>query len=300
MLRHHLSGLPPKLEPWPTTDPLRLLAQEALRGVVRQVLTDAAKNGLPGDHHFYITFDTRRPAFGFPPRMREKYPEEMTIVLQHQFWDLKVGEHGFEVGLSFNGVPESLLVPFEAIKGFFDPSVQFGLQFETSAEAAAPQTPTTATPRRKPRLPSTSDSTRRGSSPSSPAAAAPAPSDSRSGDNTGGQASAGEVVRLDRFRKKYGTRERAKRFVLLPPPTTRWPRPAPRPTVSARSRFQPTATGAHRPSARCTTSASVTEPMPRPVIRALGVGEARRGRGQSRAWPARCQRARAIVAAPRR
>jgi hypothetical protein len=114
-----------------------LLAQDALRSVVKKVLTDAAKHGLPGDHHFFVAFDTRAPGVKISERVRAKYPEEMTIVLQHQFWDLIVGDKGFEVGLSFNGVPERLVVPFEAIKGFFDPSVQFGLQFETITEAQA-------------------------------------------------------------------------------------------------------------------------------------------------------------------
>ena len=95
-----------------------ILAQEALRGVVRTVLADAAKNGLPGEHHFYISFDTRAEGVRLSPRMLAQYPEEMTIVLQHQFWDLMVTEDGFEVGLSFGGVPERLAVPFAAIKGF--------------------------------------------------------------------------------------------------------------------------------------------------------------------------------------
>lgn len=107
-----------------------LLAQEALRSVVRRVLLDVAKDGLPGDHHFYISFDTRAPGVRLSQRMREKYPEEMTIVLQHQFWDLNVTDVSFEVGLSFGGIPEKLLIPFSALKGFFDPSVKFGLQFE--------------------------------------------------------------------------------------------------------------------------------------------------------------------------
>ena len=124
-----------------------ILTQDALRGVVRQVLTDAAKKGLPGEHHFFITFDTKAPGVRLSARMREQYPEEMTIVLQHQFWDLKVGEDNFEVGLSFGGVPESLLVPFEAIKSFFDPSIQFGLQFETIAEARRARNPTSRNPR---------------------------------------------------------------------------------------------------------------------------------------------------------
>src|SRR5437667_2195776 len=111
-----------------------LLIQDALRGAVRTILADAAKNGLPGDHHFYITFDTCADDVRLSPRLRAQYPEEMTVVLQHQFWDLKVTDEAFEVGLSFGGVAERLLVPFDAIKAFADPSVQFTLQFESLAE----------------------------------------------------------------------------------------------------------------------------------------------------------------------
>ena len=107
-----------------------LLVQEALRGVVRKVLIDAATEGLPGEHHFYISFRTDAPGVKVPPRMREKFPDEMTIILQHQFWDLIVGDEGFEVGLSFSNVPEHVVVPYDALTGFFDPSVQFGLKFE--------------------------------------------------------------------------------------------------------------------------------------------------------------------------
>ena len=110
-----------------------LLTQEALRGVLRTVLSDAAKNGLPGDHHFFVTFDTCAEGVRLSQRMRAQYPKEMTIVLQHQFWDLAVSEDAFEVGLSFGGVPERLSIPFAAVKGFFDPSVEFGLQFEQIA-----------------------------------------------------------------------------------------------------------------------------------------------------------------------
>ncbi|WP_349367978.1 ClpXP protease specificity-enhancing factor SspB [Salinarimonas sp.] len=115
-----------------TTDLIRydLLVQDALKGVVRKVLSDAARDGLPGDHHFYVSFQTGFPGVRLSSRMREKYPDTMTIVLQHQFWDLAITEHAFEVGLSFGGVPERLLVPFDALTGFFDPSVQFGLKFE--------------------------------------------------------------------------------------------------------------------------------------------------------------------------
>ena len=121
-----------------STDHIRydLLVREALRGVVRRVLADIARNGLPGEHHFYVSFDTRAEGVRLSTRMKAQYPQEMTIVLQHQFWDLTVSEVAFEVGLSFGGVPERLHVPFDAIKGFFDPSVQFGLEFQAGDEAA--------------------------------------------------------------------------------------------------------------------------------------------------------------------
>ena len=124
-----------------------LLTQDALRGVVRTVLTRAASQGLPGDHHFYIAFDTRADDVGMSGRLREQYPEEMTIVLQHQFWGLEVGENHFEVQLSFNNVPEHLIVPFRAIKCFYDPSIQFGLQFDAQ-EVANTDRPAGATARR--------------------------------------------------------------------------------------------------------------------------------------------------------
>jgi hypothetical protein len=110
-----------------------LLVQDALKSVVRKVLIDA-KDGLPGEHHFYISFQTDFPGVRLSNRLRDKYPQEMTIVLQHQFWDLNVTEHTFEVGLSFSGIPERLLIPFDALTGFFDPSVQFGLKFDSQEE----------------------------------------------------------------------------------------------------------------------------------------------------------------------
>ncbi len=113
-----------------------ILAQEALRGVVRTVLTDAAENGLPGEHHFYISFDTCADGVRLSPRMMAEYPKEMTIVLQHQFWDLMVTAEGFEVGMSFGGIPERVAVPFTAIKGFHDPSVEFILRFQEIEEGA--------------------------------------------------------------------------------------------------------------------------------------------------------------------
>jgi len=106
------------------------LQSQAMRGVVRAVLARTAKSGLPGDHHFYISFDTSAPGVGLSKRLKEKYPSEMTIVLQHRFWDLIVSEDRFEVKLTFDGIPERLVVPFQALKVFFDPSVRYGLQFE--------------------------------------------------------------------------------------------------------------------------------------------------------------------------
>ncbi|WP_291843353.1 ClpXP protease specificity-enhancing factor SspB [Maricaulis sp.] len=108
-----------------------LMAQDALRGVVRQALLKAAApEGLPGPHHFYITFRTTAPGVDIDPTLLEKYPEEMTIVLEHQFWDLNVTETGFEVTLKFSGVPKYLKMPYSAISRFHDPSVGFHLQFE--------------------------------------------------------------------------------------------------------------------------------------------------------------------------
>jgi hypothetical protein len=124
--------------PLMSTDLIRydLQVQDALRSVVRKVLADAARDGLPGEHHFYITFRTHAPGVKLSNRLLEQYPEEMTIILQYQFWDLKVNEDGFEVGLHFKNVPERLQVPFDAVAGFYDPSVQFGLKFEAQGEDA--------------------------------------------------------------------------------------------------------------------------------------------------------------------
>ena len=117
-----------------------LLVQDALRGVVRHVLSDVARNGLQGEHHFFITFKTATPGLRLSNRMRERYPDEMTIILQHQFWGLAVTEPGFEVGLSFNNMPERLFVPYAAITMFQDPSVTFGLKFDVKdAEGATEQ-----------------------------------------------------------------------------------------------------------------------------------------------------------------
>jgi len=113
------------------------LQLEALRGLVRSVLVRVAKSGLPGDHHLYISFDVRAPGVILSKRLREKYPSEMTIVLQHRFWDLAVSDERFEVKLTFDGIPERLVVPFTAIKVFLDPSVRYVLHFEEPAVVEA-------------------------------------------------------------------------------------------------------------------------------------------------------------------
>lgn len=116
-----------------------LLAQNALKGVVREALRIAETQGLPGDHHFYIAFNTRAPGVKLSEKIAARYPREMTIVLQHQYWNLRVHDDHFEVELSFDNVPEHLFIPFDAVKGFLDPAVQFGLQFETQAPHARPR-----------------------------------------------------------------------------------------------------------------------------------------------------------------
>ena len=120
------------------------MAQEALRGVVKTALKRAAgPGGLPGAHHFYVTFKTRAPGVSIPPELVEKYPDEMTIVVQHQFWDLAPGETFFSVTLRFGGQPKRLSMPYQAVTRFYDPSVQFLLQFEPpEADAMQPSSQT--------------------------------------------------------------------------------------------------------------------------------------------------------------
>ncbi|KFB09723.1 SspB family protein [Nitratireductor basaltis] len=113
-----------------------ILAQEALRGVMRKVLQEVARTGMPGNHHFFITFLTDAPGVRISSNLKERYPEQMTIVLQYQFWDLKVDEKGFEVVLSFADTPEKLEIPFAAVRGFYDPSVNFELEFDVKSEEA--------------------------------------------------------------------------------------------------------------------------------------------------------------------
>jgi hypothetical protein len=116
-----------------------LLVQDALRGMVRELLSKVAREGLPGDHHFFITFKTQAPGVQLSQRMKARYPDEITIILQHQFWDLVVNERQFEVGLSFSNIPERLIVPFSALTGFHDPSAPFMVKFEPKDAAEAQQ-----------------------------------------------------------------------------------------------------------------------------------------------------------------
>ncbi len=201
-----------------STDLIRydLKVQDALRGVVREVLANAAREGLPGEHHFYITFRTKAPGVTLSNRLREQYPEEMTIILQFQFWDLIVDESGFEVGLHFKNIPERLVVPFDAITGFYDPSVQFGLKFEVQGEGGAeeeeddenkidlPSVPVAVQPQRP--APEKEKAKPRGAGsepPVAPAAKAKDPERKpEKGDAKTEDAGDAKVISIDAFRKK--------------------------------------------------------------------------------------------------
>jgi hypothetical protein len=214
-----------------TSDPTidyEALTQDAMRGVVRAILTRVAESGLPGNHHFYISFETEHPGASLSKRLREKYPREMTIVLQHRFWDLVIHDERFEVKLTFDGIPERLVVPFEAIKVFFDPSVRYGLQFEDPDSGSDPDalvsgnrdvetrvTATRTTGQRKPRAPkkrSDAEKSASGAGQRDKSAATPLkplaedqPAD-KPGETVAGEAerpqSGATVVSLDQFRKK--------------------------------------------------------------------------------------------------
>jgi hypothetical protein len=159
-----------------------LLAQNALKGVVREALRIAETTGLPGEHHFYIAFNTRHPGVQISVKIAQRYPREMTIVLQHQYWNLRVQEDRFEVELSFDNVPEHLVIPFDAVKGFLDPAVQFGLQFETAALERRPLREAEMQKQAKPEAEATAPAEQPAEE---PAAVEPA-----------------KVVSLDQFRKK--------------------------------------------------------------------------------------------------
>lgn len=177
-----------------------ILAQEALRGVMRKVLQEVQRTGLPGNHHFFITFLTGAPGVRVSSRLKERYPEQMTIVLQYQYWDLKVTDVGFEVGLSFSDVPEKLEVPFAAVRGFYDPSVNFELEFDVRTDepvigdVTSLPTPEAQKPQAVPR-PAPKPAQKKPAPVAEKAAAAadkPAEGDGKGAD----------VVSLDAFRKK--------------------------------------------------------------------------------------------------
>lgn len=115
------------------------MIDDAMRGVVRTALRQVLERGLPGTHHFYISFNTNYPGVRISPQLHDRFPEEMTIVLQHQFWDLDVGERLFSVALSFNNIPEKLVIPYAAMTAFADPSIKFGLQFHHKTHGGAAQ-----------------------------------------------------------------------------------------------------------------------------------------------------------------
>ncbi|HEY1944144.1 MAG TPA: ClpXP protease specificity-enhancing factor SspB [Roseiarcus sp.] len=187
------------------TDYIRydLLVQDALRSVVRKVMADVARGGLPGDHHFNIAFKTHAQGVVIPAAMRQRYPDEMAIILQHEFWDLEVGADAFEVSLNFSRKPERLTIPFDSITGFSDPSVPFGFKLEprisqpgADAASVAPGKSAEAA----------SAAPLQTAKPSPPAAAAPksaegagknseAPAKPREGE-------AAKIVSIDAFRKK--------------------------------------------------------------------------------------------------
>lgn len=176
-----------------------ILAQEALRGVMRKVLAEVARTGLPGNHHFFITFLTGAPGVRISTRLHERYPEQMTIVIQFQYWDLKVNDTGFEVGLSFSDVPERLEIPFAAVRGFYDPSVNFELEFDVKTEPsaeAAEETPAKAPAEvTKPSTPAKKAEAKKKQPAAEAAKDAPAAA-------TPAAAKSADVVSLDAFRKK--------------------------------------------------------------------------------------------------
>src|SRR5690348_14888349 len=168
------------------------MVETALRGVVREALSRAAQHGLPGSHHFYVTFRTSHPGVGIPEYLRTKYPQEMTIVLEHQFWELSVAEDAFAVTLSFQNRPERITVPLVAITSFADPSVKFGLQFQDGAAAGeAPRAPSEAAA-----LPAEA----KDAPPKRPAESSEA--SAKGADKGEGEKKPAEVVTLDAFRKK--------------------------------------------------------------------------------------------------
>lgn len=161
------------------------MVEEALRGVVRDSLVFAAEHGLPGEHHFYVTFRPHHPDVEMSDHLKARHPDEMTIVLQHQFWDLDVDEDGFSVTLSFSGKPERMVIPFSAVTGFADPSAKFGLQFQAI-----------------PGDDDDDDDMEIDEFDPQPRSSAPTGADDKAETPPAGEGGDGNVVALDKFRKK--------------------------------------------------------------------------------------------------
>ena len=182
-----------------STDLIRydLLVQDALRAVVRRVLADAARTGLPGDHHFNIAFKTQGQGVVVPPAIRARFPDEMSIILQHEFWDLVVTQEAFEVSLNFSRRPERLTIPFDAITGFSDPSVPFGFKLEPRVSEEPSATQMGPAPLESKPSPPPAPAAKR-------EAEKPAPATGRPGaaPDKGEQPAAAKVVSIDAFRKK--------------------------------------------------------------------------------------------------
>lgn len=171
-----------------------ILAQEALRGVMRKVLGEVARTGLPGNHHFFITFLTGAPGVRVSSRLRERYPEQMTIVVQYQYWDLKVTDVGFEIGLSFSDIPEKLEIPFTAVRGFYDPSVNFELEFDVKPDDVAAMAEEEPVEAIEPSPVSVVPQLKEGKP--------PADADKEKASEEEGEKAGAQVVSLDSFRKK--------------------------------------------------------------------------------------------------
>lgn len=177
------------------------LADKAMRSIVKEALKRTEKQGLLGSHHFYLTFKTKDPGVEIPEFLLERYPDEMTIVLQNQFWGLKVGEDEFEVGLTFQKLPTTLVIPFAALTAFVDPSVQFGLQFRNASTAKKVPAPKSATkeppkppvPRKAPKDASVETLSARKPGKDAPSEADQPPETPASGP---------QIVSFDKFRKK--------------------------------------------------------------------------------------------------
>jgi len=183
------------------TDLIRydLLVQDALRSVVRKVLADTARSGLIGDHHFNIAFKTQAPGVVVPPAVKSRFPDEMSIILQHEFWDLVVTQDAFEVNLNFSRKPERLVVPFDSITGFTDPSVPFGFKLEPrTPEPAAARAP--AAPGKKEATPTPAAAK---TAAPKPASGPPAAKSSQRAEKPAAEPPAeAKVVSIDAFRKK--------------------------------------------------------------------------------------------------